>query len=94
MYYIGTCRKVVTLTGHRCFGCSLGIPSGSSALLHVYMANGKFNRCFFCEVCFEYMATNEYSEDDLFSDGELKKNDPDGWELAREFVIGGDLSEK
>lgn len=78
-------RSVVTRKPHQCFACLRDIPVGDEAQLIVQVDNGEFDRMYWCAVCSEYW--NRYAlRDDEIHEGELKANDPEGWEEVRREV--------
>ena len=78
-----TDKSVKTRRAHRCHGCRGEIAAGSVARYKVTVDNGDFCSGYFCNVCIEYMSRLIFDGDDGICEGELKENDPEGWEVVR-----------
>ena len=76
-------KSVKTRRAHRCHGCKGEIVAGSVAQYQVTVDNGEFWSGYFCNVCIEYMSRLIFDDDDGICEGELKENDPEGWETVR-----------
>ncbi len=79
-------KSVKTRKPHRCWGCRGEIIAGSVAQYQVTVDSGEFLTAYYCAVCIEYMSRLIFDGDDGICEGELKENDPEGWEAVRSMV--------
>lgn len=70
---------------HRCWGCSRRFPAGTILAYTVSTDMGCIGTAFFCPVCEAY-SSEDVRDDDTFGAGELRRNDPEGWEETRQRV--------
>ena len=66
-----------------CLGCGRKMPKGSIVHKVTAVDNGTFSHTNWCEVCDKYWSDYGLGEDDCIMIGDLKENDPEGWEEIR-----------
>lgn len=80
-------KIVTTRKEHRCYGCTRKFPKNSRLQVITSVDNGEVRRVYWCDTCRSYCL--KYMEsDDLIMYGELKGEDPEGWENVRTEVEG------
>ncbi|MCK5640786.1 MAG: hypothetical protein KAJ19_08310 [Gammaproteobacteria bacterium] len=75
-------KKVTTRKQHKCFGCDRTFPEGSELVRRKHVEDGCFDTTYWCEVCGVYWITYMQGDDEI-NQGDLKHNDPEGWEEVR-----------
>lgn len=74
-----TDKIVTTRKLHYCHGCAREMPIGSRLKKTALVDAGEFQSSYWCDTCVDYWA--EYmTDDDSINMGDLRNNDPRGWE--------------
>ena len=68
---------------HKCFGCGRKMPKGTNMDKITQVDNGEFFHGYYCLVCTHYWHEHMSSDDEI-GEGELKSEDPEGWEAMRQ----------
>ena len=80
-------RIVTTRKEHCCTGCARKFPKGSTLQAVKCAEFGNVSTAYWCPTCQSYW--NKYMEyGDSIACGELKSEDPEGWEKVRQEVEG------
>lgn len=79
-------KLVKTRKPHRCWGCSREMRPGSMMRCKSTVDACGFMSSYFCVVCDEYMSIHGFRDDEWIRGGELKENDPEGWEEVRKDI--------
>ena len=79
------CRIVTTKTECHCFGCARLFPAGCKIQKVKKLDAGKYISTSWCKVCITYYTRHMGSEDGI-KYGELKSNDPVGWEKIKKEI--------
>lgn len=75
-------KTVITRKDHHCYGCARKFPKNSQLQVITSVDAGEFSRAYWCDTCISYGHKHiEYG--DLIMYGELKSEDPEGWEEVR-----------
>ena len=82
MSTILSAKTVTTRKPHACWGCGIKYPPGTEMKV-VTSADRGLDTVYWCRTCQEYC--NRYLEpDDVVVSGELRFEDPEGWEAIRQ----------
>ena len=85
--YVLDHKTVVTRKEHECWGCGRIFPAGSELKWIQSVDEGQFSELYWCATCREYwLAFMDYGDE--IDIGDLRNNDPDGWEDVREEIEG------
>ena len=75
-------RVVKIRKKQKCFGCAREFSPKAELQLIVDVDNGDFSRTYWCKTCREYWAKTMGFDDEILM-GDLKAEDPEGWEEIR-----------
>lgn len=80
-------KTVKTRKEHHCFGCGRKMPKGTEMEAITFTDGGIIDTERWCNVCMDYWNEHKQFGDEI-GYGELKSEDPEGWEAIRKQVEG------
>lgn len=83
-------KTVKTRKEHRCFGCARKFPKGAQMEKIDNADEGTIHSSYWCDVCTAYWTEHMQDGEEIMY-GDLKGEDPEGWNAIRELIerIGG-----
>lgn len=78
-------KNVKTRKQHNCWGCCRTFEPGSDMRYIKEVEEGDFKTSYWCKTCDEYSKRN-HGTDEGIAFGELRSEDPDGWESVRKEI--------
>lgn len=87
MSYVLESKNVVIRKPHKCWGCGREFEKGSKLTFFKEVDAGDFKYSYWCKTCMTYSKSN-MGTDEGIEFGDLKYEDPEGWEEVRKEIEG------
>lgn len=78
-------KFVKTRKDHTCWGCKRQHPKGTEMQVITAAEEGYLNTAYWCKTCQAYWSEHMHDGEEIY-EGELKSEDPDGWDAIRQTV--------